>query len=555
MKGDEDHGEDRLSALPDILIIYILLRIPNTTLTQTTITTITLSKRCVKKLVVTGYGDCKADEHPDPDPDMLKINAPYILSLKIGGYLLVSNILLLNVSSLVEVNLNFNKCENGATIDENMSGLISSLFHVKEFSIGILCNKVISRLQARGFTFPSNLKVLDSQDVTKSLIWPNTNVDSSNNRGWKYFHIRERSTSSLAGRISVKLLKSKTKVKDRISALPDALLIEILSRLPETKCAIRTSTLSKRWIHLWTYIPTLVFQRGYGNAFLASDFFPSIDKTLTQCRQLKLYKFELRCCHGYDIQFESQVKNWISYALNCNVEELYLELFSEGSEAEFVLDDFFYINSCITKLTLAGCIFIPTGAICWKKLKTLCIHRGIIDEDLIENIQRGSPMLETLELENCSGFMLLNITSKSVKNLIFSGYVDVDDVDIIEINAPNILSLKICGQLLLWKLVLLNVASLVNAHLDYSLDMDDDDNIEQEQMMLKQLILSLQHIKELKIGMTCFTTFFRLEAEGFEFPSNLKVLDSLEGISDWSDWSDLNDSDEDSDLDSITNGD
>ncbi|XP_071721064.1 F-box protein At5g03100-like isoform X2 [Rutidosis leptorrhynchoides] len=318
-------------------------------------------------------------------------------------------------------------------------------------------------------------------------------------------------------RITVKLLQDKTKDEDRISALPDSLLIEILSHLPETKYAIRTSTLSKRWIHLWTYIHTLNFQCGHEST-----------------------------------QFESQVKNWICYVLNCNVEELYLELFNERLKPEFVLDDFFYTNSCITKLTLGGCVFISTRAICWKKLKNLRIHRAIINEDLIENIQRGSPLLETLELEDCSGYKRLDITSKSVKNLIFNGYLDVEDEDnytnVIEVNAPNILSLTICGELLLGKLVLLNVASLVNAHLDYSKDMVY--NIENEHM-LQELILSLQHIKELKIGMTCFKSFFRLEAAGFTFPSNLKVLDSLEAIPDWSDWSDLNGSD----LDSITNGD
>ncbi|XP_071721063.1 F-box/LRR-repeat protein 25-like isoform X1 [Rutidosis leptorrhynchoides] len=353
-------------------------------------------------------------------------------------------------------------------------------------------------------------------------------------------------------RITVKLLQDKTKDEDRISALPDSLLIEILSHLPETKYAIRTSTLSKRWIHLWTYIHTLNFQCGHERYFSSSDFFSSINKTITQCRQLKLYKFKLRCFPGYSTQFESQVKNWICYVLNCNVEELYLELFNERLKPEFVLDDFFYTNSCITKLTLGGCVFISTRAICWKKLKNLRIHRAIINEDLIENIQRGSPLLETLELEDCSGYKRLDITSKSVKNLIFNGYLDVEDEDnytnVIEVNAPNILSLTICGELLLGKLVLLNVASLVNAHLDYSKDMVY--NIENEHM-LQELILSLQHIKELKIGMTCFKSFFRLEAAGFTFPSNLKVLDSLEAIPDWSDWSDLNGSD----LDSITNGD
>ncbi|GJR12661.1 F-box protein-like protein [Tanacetum coccineum] len=45
--------------------------------------------------------------------------------------------------------------------------------------------------------------------------------------------------------------------EDRISALPDCLNLEILSRLPETKEAIKTSSLSKRWQYVWTSVPNL----------------------------------------------------------------------------------------------------------------------------------------------------------------------------------------------------------------------------------------------------------------------------------------------------------
>ncbi|RHN45150.1 putative F-box domain-containing protein [Medicago truncatula] len=41
---------------------------------------------------------------------------------------------------------------------------------------------------------------------------------------------------------------------DRISNLPDDILIHILSSFP-TKQAFVTSILSKRWKHLWCYVP------------------------------------------------------------------------------------------------------------------------------------------------------------------------------------------------------------------------------------------------------------------------------------------------------------
>ncbi|XP_042755771.1 putative F-box/LRR-repeat protein At3g28410 isoform X2 [Lactuca sativa] len=116
------------------------------------------------------------------------------------------------------------------------------------------------------------------------------------------------------------------------------------------------------------------------------------------------------------------------------------------------------------------CVFTPTGAISWKNLRSLCISSGKLNEDLIENILSGSPVLETLELKFCNGFRRINITSKSVKKLVLSGYMDSHnpfDAHTIEINAPNILSLTIEGNLWLWNLLLLNVSSLAKVSLNY----------------------------------------------------------------------------------------
>ncbi|GKC50831.1 F-box protein-like protein [Tanacetum coccineum] len=221
-----------------------------------------------------------------------------------------------------------------------------------------------------------------------------------------------------------------------ISLLPDCLLIDIISRLPSTIEAIRICTLSKRWQHLWHYVSDIIFSFDMcilnWNDQRLSNFVSSVDKTLIHCRQCNLTEFKLFV--GYDSQFESQLNNWIRRALSCNVQDLHLLIWNKFSESEFVLDQLFSINS--------------------RKL----------DEGLIKNILSGSPLLETLELDYCYGFRRIDITSKSVKNFVFFRHFTPEEPledldDIIEINDPYIVSLTVAGDLLLWKLLLLNVCS------------------------------------------------------------------------------------------------
>ncbi|PWA67732.1 F-box domain, cyclin-like protein [Artemisia annua] len=64
--------------------------------------------------------------------------------------------------------------------------------------------------------------------------------------------------------------------EDRISSLPDVLLISILS-LTDTKLAVQSSILSKRWVNLWTMIHILNFDSSLHN--IGFDTF--IDKVFT----------------------------------------------------------------------------------------------------------------------------------------------------------------------------------------------------------------------------------------------------------------------------------
>ncbi|GJR36002.1 F-box protein-like protein [Tanacetum coccineum] len=310
-------------------------------------------------------------------------------------------------------------------------------------------------------------------------------------------------------------------MEDGISLLPDCSLVEIISRLDSTEEVIRTCILSKRWKHLWTQVPILnLTLKPYSvdEDRRIPEFISYVKKVVNQRGQSRLNKFVLSM--PYDSSNESIVSKLIRYAVTCNVQDLYLFLVDPYDvNPEFVKGSEFFFNL----------EFLITFEIGWL----------FNYEDLVKNILSGSPLLENLELVYCFGFGRINITSPSVKKLFVTGYREHGYI--VEIYAPHILSLTIKEDLMSSKVVLLNVSSLVEARLDYSMGVLSSKAKKEE--MLKGHILSLRHVKKLKIGHYCLKTLARLEAKGFTFPSNMKYPDLSDNDKSETDTADTTDSD------------
>ncbi|GKC28948.1 hypothetical protein Tco_1036242 [Tanacetum coccineum] len=187
------------------------------------------------------------------------------------------------------------------------------------------------------------------------------------------------------------------------------------------------------------------------------DYISFIDNTLNQCPtnlNLKKFKLYINYYSVVNCDYKSRVNSWICYAISRNVEDVDLWLRDAGVGQEFTYDDGLFFNN-------------------------LCFNRVKVSYYMIEKILSGSPCLESLELKNYPGYRRIDVTSRSVKRLVFSDYysIDGDYIDCIKINAPYISSLTIKGEFEV-KLVLLDVSSLIKAELDYSIDsgMSDDIN-------------------------------------------------------------------------------
>ncbi|KAK9667301.1 hypothetical protein RND81_14G246500 [Saponaria officinalis] len=120
-------------------------------------------------------------------------------------------------------------------------------------------------------------------------------------------------------------------LQDRISELPDDVLLDCLSRL-EMKNAAQTSILSKRWRYLWTHLTNFDFDpdpeelesfwqiKGYDTR----KYFAWINQVVTVHRGTCIDKFRVHT--RYVKSYTAQLDKWIKFALSKRVKELVLDL-------------------------------------------------------------------------------------------------------------------------------------------------------------------------------------------------------------------------------------
>ncbi|KAG9442990.1 hypothetical protein H6P81_018844 [Aristolochia fimbriata] len=117
--------------------------------------------------------------------------------------------------------------------------------------------------------------------------------------------------------------------EDRISELPETVLLHILSYLP-TKDSIRTSLVAKRWRFLWKAVPSLNFQFSMERSSLRNpshkNFLDFVDKVFMHRDSSALSKF---CVSYFNygagvISFKSRFKLWTEAIARAKVKSLEL---------------------------------------------------------------------------------------------------------------------------------------------------------------------------------------------------------------------------------------
>lgn len=233
--------------------------------------------------------------------------------------------------------------------------------------------------------------------------------------------------------------------EDRISSLPDSLLTHILSFLPDTKSAVRTSILSNRWRYVFASLPNLDFDDLVSHK-LSTNFSNFVDRLISM-RNVDLDRFRLKCAsQNIDVL---RVYAWICAVLLHNIQELDLCILIKGlawPETKKQLlppppsNLFTSPTLVVLKLDAYLVLNVPIE-VCLQNLKIIHLTDIVFpDEDTISRLISNCPMLEDLVFKDCclSKIKIFNICSPTLKRLT----IDTENSDYcayeLVINAPNL---------------------------------------------------------------------------------------------------------------------
>ena len=229
---------------------------------------------------------------------------------------------------------------------------------------------------------------------------------------------------------------------DRIGALPDGVLEDILGFLP-AQDAVRTCVLARRWRHLWKSAKALRVVGGGDGKFLGSvkELGEFVDNLLLSRGGAPLDTFELNFPSDEELP---SLNIWLRYAVTCKARVLRLRLRNnfevEGFHDLPKLDGLPLVSKHLARLELHG----------------VGVYSSFADFS-------SCPVLEHLEFNKCEFSLVKKILSDSIKHLniteSISGFYDSFRT---RICAPNLVSLRL-DEVYGWTPVLGTMASLVEA--------------------------------------------------------------------------------------------
>lgn len=217
---------------------------------------------------------------------------------------------------------------------------------------------------------------------------------------------------------------------DRISELPDALLLKILSLLP-TKHVVGTMVLSKRWQHLWMMVPRLEY---------SDDMYRGRDKgrfLRFVHASLQLHEAPVLENLGFKLGQKSgaiDVGVCVRPVANRCVRELNVEIDSSSCITPATIQRSLYTECrMIVTLKLNNVILLDaSSSVSFPSLKTLSLLSVMYPGDeFVKSLLSNCPVLEALDVEQSldDNVDVFTVIVPSLKSLVLYNEKDGDSDD------------------------------------------------------------------------------------------------------------------------------
>ncbi|XP_010462884.1 PREDICTED: putative F-box/FBD/LRR-repeat protein At1g22000 [Camelina sativa] len=218
------------------------------------------------------------------------------------------------------------------------------------------------------------------------------------------------------------------RIGSRICDLPDDLLLRILHYV-QTKDAVATSILSKRWRYVWTMLPRLEFKDDGSESV---GWFT--EKSLQLHKAPKLYSLIVEV--GPHCPVDVDVGKWVENAVNRGVEVLDFKLLWTAQPTSF--PKCLYTCDTLVELALSNEILVDVSSPAFlPSLLYLSLHDVVYkDDESLVRLLSSSPVLKLLSVYRHEDDTLKYFTVKvsSLETLFYRtnwrrNYFDVDEVE------------------------------------------------------------------------------------------------------------------------------
>ncbi|XP_021740206.1 F-box/FBD/LRR-repeat protein At5g56420-like [Chenopodium quinoa] len=237
----------------------------------------------------------------------------------------------------------------------------------------------------------------------------------------------------------------KNNARDRLSELPDDILVHILSFLPILD-AVRT-VLIRRFGNLWTLVSSLNFRdseflkpENWPNGAIESDeqglrFGRFVRNVLKLHKRFPVNKFLL---HFYDIDVgddDKEIKSWVSFAIKRQVKELNIQFDYDSND--YILPRCVFKSPFLVKLKLVRCDIEGLSRVQMGSLRKLSLNYVKVSNEMFKKVIFGCPCLQELVLMYVDELEELQFTAPNIKKL------DLGSCDVRVLDCPNLKILNI----------------------------------------------------------------------------------------------------------------